>query len=73
MTTEVKNMTVKEWLQDLTSRNTSTEYDDKMMQTLTRRCGFPNSVVTCGIVYLEGVGQPVDIHTTAREILRRQN
>ena len=67
-----KNMTVKEWLRDLTNRNASTEYDDKYMQTLTRKYGFPNSVVTCGIVYLEGKGEPMSIHTIAREILTRQ-
>ena len=69
---ETREMTVKEWLNDLTTRNTSTDYDDKMMQVVTRKCGFPKSVVTCGIVYLEGKGQPIDIHTVAREILKRQ-
>ena len=64
--------TVKEWLENLTITNTSSEYDDKMMQNLTRRCGFPQSVATCGIVYLEGKGDPIDIHTIAREILKRQ-
>ena len=64
--------TVKQWLGDMATTNESSEYDDKMMQNLTRRCGFPNAVVTCGIVYLEGKGQPIDIHTTAREILARQ-
>ncbi len=67
-----RNMTVKEWLGQLANTNTSTEYDDGMMQTLTRKCGFPNSIVTCGIVYLEGKGETIDIHTTAREILKRQ-
>jgi len=67
-----REMTVKEWLTEMSTTNTSTEYDDKMMQTLTRKCGFPQSVVTCGIVYLEGKGQPMDIHTVAREILKRQ-
>ncbi len=67
-----KDMTVKEWLQDLTTRNTSTEYDDKMMQILIRKCGFPQGRVTCGIVYLEGRGEPMNIHTIAKEILKRQ-
>ena len=66
-------MTVKEFLQEMATTNTSTEYDDNMMQTLTRKCGFIKSVVTCGIVYLEGKGDPLDIHTVAREILKRQS
>lgn len=69
---ETKNMTVKEWLEDLSKRNTSTEYDERMMQNLTRKCGFPNCVVTCGIVYLEGYGDPLGINTVAQEILNRQ-
>jgi len=68
-----KEMTVKEWLKELSTTNTSTEYDDKMMQVLTRKCGFPLSVVTRGIVYLEGRGEPIDIHTIAKEILKRQS
>lgn len=67
-----KEMTVREWLTELSSSSTSAEYDEKMMQTLTRKCGFPQSVVTCGIVYLEGKGESIDIHTIASEILRRQ-
>jgi len=69
---ETRDMTVKEWLEDLTGRDTSTEYDERMMQNLTRKCGFPQSVVTCGIVYLEGKGESLSIHTIAREILARQ-
>ena len=67
-----KEMTVKEWLEELSITNTSNEYDERMMQNLTRKCGFPNCVVTCGIVYLEGKGSPMDIHTIAKEILKRQ-
>jgi len=68
-----REMTVKEWLQHLTTTNTSTEYDDKVMQTLTRKCGFTKSIVTCGIVYLEGYGDPMDIHTIAKAMLKRQS
>lgn len=67
-----REMTVKEWLEHLSTTNTSNDYDEKMMQTLTRKCGFPESIVTCGIVYLEGRGEPLDIHTMAREILKRR-
>ena len=68
-----REMTVKEWLENLATANTSSEYDDKMIQNVTRRCGFPQSVATCGIVYLEGKGDPIDIHTIAKEILKRQS
>jgi len=71
-----KEMTVKEWLNNLATTQTSNEYDERMMQSLTRKCGFSNSIVTCGIVYLEGKGTPeappMSIHTVAKEILRRQ-
>ena len=70
---ETKEKTVKQWLGDLASTNTSTEYDERMMQNLTRRCGFPKSIVTCGIVYLEGYGDPLPINTMASEILKRQS
>ena len=69
---ETREKTVKQWLHDLANTDTSNVYDERMMQVITRKCGFPNSVVTCGIVYLEGHGNPIDIHTTAREILKRQ-
>jgi hypothetical protein len=41
------------------------------MQNLLRRVGFPNAVVTLGIVYLSGYGNPVDIHSTAKMMLEK--
>ena len=70
MATENKEQTVKEWLADLAATNQSTERDSARMQNLLRRCGFPSAVVTCGIVYTEDVGRPVDIHTMAVTILK---
>ncbi len=65
-------MTIREWLNKVASTNQSTGDDDTQMQTLLRRAGFPKAVVTCGIVYTEGAGQPVDIHSTAKAILNAQ-
>ncbi len=67
-----KEMTVKEFLQQMATTNTSDEADDRYMQILLKKCGEGKAVVTCGMVYLDGVGQPMDIHTIAREILKRQ-
>lgn len=69
-TTAGKNQTVKEWLVELATTNQSTDQDSIKMQNLLRRCGFPSAVVTCGIVYTEGVGRPLDIHSMAKMILQ---
>ena len=70
-----RDMTIKEWLQELANTDTSTEYDARMMQNLTRKCGFPKCIVTCGIVYLEGKGTidapPMSIHALAKTILAK--
>ena len=62
-------MTIREWLEGLIKTNQSSEEDAQSMQTLLRQRAYPHAVVTCGIVYLEGYGQPIDIHTCARLIL----
>ena len=62
-------MTVKEWLESLTKTNQSTEDDSIRMQNLLRRIAFPYARVVIGIVYPEGTGRPIDIHSMARMIL----
>jgi hypothetical protein len=62
--------TVRQWLQIMVEDNTCSEADEAMMTRLLHRVGFPAAVVTCGIVYLEGVGQPMSIHTTAATLLK---
>ena len=64
-------MSVKEWLEGLAGTNTSSEKDSSMMQSLLRRIGFSSAVVTVGIVYPEGHGQPLDIHTMAKMMLKK--
>ena len=62
-------MIVTEWLKVLSNTNESSEEDDKRMQNLCIKIGFPNAIATCGIVYFEGKGEPMDIHTVAKAIL----
>ena len=68
-------MTNKEKLQDITTRTSTTQEDDSFMKALLNRIGFPESVVTCGIVYLEGRGTidapPVSISSMAAMILKQ--
>jgi hypothetical protein len=67
-------MSMREWLQSLTVRNTSTEEDSIVMQNLLHRINFPMAIVTCGIVYLEGKSTieypPVSIHQMAASLLK---
>ena len=67
-------MTIKEWLADLASSNTSTEKDSEMMERLLKRVGETKARVVGGIVYLNGVGTmeapPMDIHSFAKGMLK---
>ena len=62
-------MTNREFLKYLATVNVSGEPDDRQMQDLLRRLGFPQSRVVCGTVYLEGQGEPVGIHYIAKSLL----
>ena len=63
-------MTVKEWLQDLATRDTSSGLDSRMMQNLLHKVGFSLAKVVAGIVYLKGQGTidapPTSIHSIAK-------
>ena len=61
--------TVKEWLEDVAKTNKSSEADSRKMQSLLHKVGFNNAVVIYGVVYPEGKGRPVSIHSMAKEIL----
>lgn len=71
MTTDIQ--TTREWLMDLTIKNSSGEKDWSKIEILLRKIGFPKAIVTCGIVYLEGKGTieapPTSIHTIATMLL----
>ena len=62
-------MTNREFLKYLATVNVSGEPDDRQMQDLLRRLGFPQARVVCGTVYLEGQGEPVGIHYIAKSLL----
>ena len=74
MTEEVKKRTIRDWLEELASKNESSEDDSLKMQILLRRNGaFPSAVVVLGIVYLDGRGTieapPTSIHSMAKMLL----
>jgi len=74
MTTNTTQRTVRQWLESLAKTDTSVEKDSAMMQNLLRKVGFPNAVVTCGIVYAEGHGTiefpPISIHSMAGMLVK---
>lgn len=61
--------TVQEWLIEVAKSKQSSDIDSKKMQNLLHKVGFGNAVVIYGVVYLEGKGRPVSIHSMAKEIL----
>ena len=72
------NTTTKETkgqaLARIASTGQSSEQDDKVITGILQRVGFPNVVVVCGIVYLEGRGTidapPTPISTIAGMLLK---
>ena len=60
--------TMYEFLKRLSKYNTSTEEESTMMQQILRIIGFSKAIVISGIVYPEGIGQPVSIHKMAEMI-----
>lgn len=68
---EKTEITVKEWLTELSTCSVSTGEDDRRMQSILHRFNFPKAVCTCGMVYLEGQGQPMDIHNLAKIIVEK--
>lgn len=61
--------TVREWLERLTTTNTSTEEDSLIMQGVLHKLGMPKARCVLGAVYPDGYGQPVSIHQMAKIIL----
>ena len=59
-------MIIKSWLTKLSNTNTSPEQDSTRMANLLKRMGFPKARVVVGVVYPEGKGQPVSIHSMAK-------
>ena len=63
-------VSVKEWLNNLANSNTSIESDNIKLENMLKRVGFPNAVVTCGIVYLSGSGQSESINHIAKDLVK---
>jgi len=70
MTTATQE-TVGQWLEKLATTNSSSDQDSDRMEKLLKRCGLHSARVVVGVVYQEGQGQPIDIHTMARELVKR--
>lgn len=64
------DQTIRGWLEDLSVTSISTDEDSLKMQNFLRLIGFPEAVVTVGLAYPDGVGQPVDIHSLAGTLLK---
>ena len=60
---------IKADLKRLAEGTSCTEQDERLVQSLLRFIGMPRAVVTCGIVYPEGTGQPFSIHSIAKQLL----
>ena len=62
-------MKIGEWLGGLAKSSESTEEDSVMMQRYLRVIGFGKAIVIYGVVYPDGHGRPVSIHSMASIIL----
>jgi len=73
--TTATQQTVGQWLEELAGNTQSSEHDSTKMVNLLRKVGFPQAVVTCGIVYLEGNGTidapPMSIHGMAKMLVEK--
>ena len=63
-------MTIKEWLDNLVTSDSTTMEDSANFQALLRNMtDFKRAVVVYGVVYLEGQGRPRSIQSVAKELL----
>uniref|UniRef100_A0A6M3JUT7 Uncharacterized protein n=1 Tax=viral metagenome TaxID=1070528 RepID=A0A6M3JUT7_9ZZZZ len=65
-------MTIKDWLEQLAGDSLSTERDSLQMESILRRVGFNKARVTCGMVYLDGAGEPASIHSVAGMLVKER-
>lgn len=70
---EQKEIIVREFLEELASKNSCTDEDCKTMERILRKIGLPKAVCVLGIVYLEGQGTidapPLPINMIAKMLL----
>jgi len=65
----VPKIPVIDWLIRLSNADTSTEFENDMLQRILKKGGFPAALVTCGWVYFDAHNKrATDIHTAAREL-----
>lgn len=69
METQAKLETTKELLTRLSTSNASTDSDSLYIQSIMRKIGYPKCIVTLGIVYPAGYGEPIPIRDVAQTIL----
>jgi hypothetical protein len=62
-------MTIREELQRIAESNSCSERDERLVEKVLHRLGYPLAVVTYGIVYLEGQGKPDSIQQTCKALL----
>lgn len=61
---------VIDFLKRLADTNVCSDEDSQMMETILHKYGFPDAKIVMGIVYIEGMGQPVSIHSIAKHLLK---
>jgi len=66
---DLKGVTPLKFITDLANRHQSTELESQVMEKLLHKVGFPRARVVIGVVYLEGRGPPVSIHSVAKKLV----
>lgn len=61
--------TIGQWLEGLAKSNSSSDEDSARMENFLRRYGFSRARVVLGVVYPEGKGAPISIHSMAQMCL----
>lgn len=62
--------TVLDYLEQVSKSETTTAEDDVKVQRFLRIAGYPNCVVTLGIVYLEGKGTIQSPPTSIQQVIK---
>lgn len=65
----LKHPTIRAWLEDLSKRTVTDDDDEAIVVYALRTIGIPYRSVTCGLVYLNGIPNPVSLQTFAQQAL----
>jgi len=71
METKLKEKTHKEYLTELAESDTCSEDQEKIILYWAYQLGFNNAVVTCGIIYPEGIGHAFSCNQFAKSVLKQ--